>query len=81
LPDLNAIELGAAIPGAGSRTRLALVAPGRDGCGYPVTHTGSAMLRGLARATGFAVIAPGRSADAGDLVPFVPLPLGAGEHC
>jgi hypothetical protein len=39
------------------------------------------MLRGLAQAAGFTVIAPGRSADAGDLVPFVRLSLGTGEHC
>jgi molybdopterin molybdotransferase len=78
LPDLPAIELGAAIPGRGARTHLALVCRGPDGCGYPVAHGGPAMLRGLAQAAGFAVIAPRQTADPGDLVPFVPLPLSAG---
>jgi molybdopterin molybdotransferase len=46
---------------------------------YPLPHAGSAMLRGLAGAVGFAVIAPGAGAVAGDDVPLVPLPLLPGE--
>jgi molybdopterin molybdotransferase len=79
LPGLPAIELGAPIPGRGDRTHLALVSRGPDGCGYPVAQAGSAMLRGLAHAAGFAVIAPRQAAGVGDLVPFLPLPLSAGE--
>jgi molybdopterin molybdotransferase len=80
LPDLPAIELGGPIPGRGKRTHLALVTRGPDGCGYPLAHAGSAMLRGLAQAAGFAVIASRQAADSGDFGPFVPLPLSAGEH-
>jgi molybdopterin molybdotransferase len=80
LPDLPAIELGGPIPGRGERTHLALVTRGPDGCGYPVAHAGSAMLQGLAQAAGFAMIASRQAADSGDFVPFVPLPLSAGEH-
>ena len=36
------------------------------------------MLRGLANADGFAIVAPGSAGAAGDEVPFVPLPLTAG---
>jgi molybdopterin molybdotransferase len=78
LPELPAIELGAPIPGRGARTHLALVSRGQDGRGYPVAHAGSAMLRGLAQAAGFAVIAPRQKADCGTTVTFMPLPLSAG---
>jgi molybdopterin molybdotransferase len=46
-----------------------------DGTAKPVEHVGSAMLRGLAQAIGFALIAPGTAATAGDRVPLVPLPI------
>jgi molybdopterin molybdotransferase len=36
------------------------------------------MLRGLAQADGFAVVAPGTEGAPGDEVPFVPLPLMPG---
>jgi molybdopterin molybdotransferase len=78
LPELPAIELGAPIPGRGARTHLALITRGQDGRGYPAAHAGSAMLRGLARAAGFAVIAPRQKAVCGTTVPFMPLPLSAG---
>ena len=39
----------------------------------PVAHLGSAMLRGLAAADGFAVVPPGGSV-AGQQVPLLPLP-------
>lgn len=51
-----------------------LVACGvRSGTATPVAHLGSAMLRGLSMADGFAVLPPG-GATAGQEVPFLPLP-------
>jgi molybdopterin molybdotransferase len=77
-PDQRAlpqVRLGADIPGRGRDTYLALVRRDPDGTAHPLPHSGSAMLRGLARAAGFAVIVPGTGARAGDVVPMVPLPL------
>jgi molybdopterin molybdotransferase len=74
---LPAVELGAPINGRGADTHLALVRVGSDGLARPVGHAGSAMLRGLAAADGFAVIAPGTSGAVSDRVPFVALPAGA----
>jgi molybdopterin molybdotransferase len=45
-----------------------------------VSHIGSAMLRGLAAADGFAVIAPGTQGRAGAHVPMLALPLLPGER-
>ncbi|QSB17570.1 molybdopterin molybdotransferase MoeA [Natronosporangium hydrolyticum] len=74
------VRLGAPVPGRGGDTHLALVhRDPADGLAYPLPHAGSAMLRGLARAAGFAVIAPETSAAAGDEVPLLPLPLLPGE--
>lgn len=85
LPGLARVRLGGPVPGRGQHTHLALVRrdPG-DGRAYPLPHAGSAMLRGLAGALGFAVIEPepgARSAGAaaGDRVPLLPLPLLPGE--
>jgi molybdopterin molybdotransferase len=77
------VTLGAAIPGRGEFTHLALVrietpGPAQPGVAVPLAHAGSAMLRGLARADGFAIITPGAQGVAGARVPFVPLPLFAG---
>ena len=80
LPPLPPIELGAPISGRGGYTHLALVRRGDDGLAYPLAHTASSMLRGLAQAVGFAVIEPGASGAAGDRVPLVPLPIVLGEH-
>jgi molybdopterin molybdotransferase len=75
------ITLGAPIPGRGGQTHLALVRRDPDsGLAYPVAHTGSAMLRGLAQAVGFAVIAPDTTGEPGAQVPLVPLPIVDGEH-
>ncbi len=71
LPELPRIRLAAPVPGRGWYTHLALV----DGQGRPVAHAGSSMLRGLAGAVGFAVIAPDTSGAEGAEVPLVPLPL------
>lgn len=74
------VRLGAPIPGRGGDTHLALVRRDpADGLAYPLPHAGSAMLRGLAAAIGFAVIAPGTRAEAGAEVPLLPLPLSPGE--
>jgi molybdopterin molybdotransferase len=83
---LPLVEAAAPIPGRGGFTHLALAALAADGrTATPVGHVGSAMLRGLAGAHGFAVIRPDSGAgsggaSAGDLVPFLPLPLIPGER-
>jgi molybdopterin molybdotransferase len=79
LPALPRVRVGGEIPGRGGYTHLALVRREPDGLAYPVAHVGSAMLRGLAQAYGFAVIPPQRRATAGDEVALVPLPLMEGE--
>jgi molybdopterin molybdotransferase len=75
LPPLGQVTLGGAVAGRGEHTHLSLVRLDEAGLAQPLPHAGSAMLRGLARANGFAVIAPGSDGQAGDSVPFVPLPL------
>jgi molybdopterin molybdotransferase len=81
LPPLPRVEVTAAVRGRGRDTHLALSALDRDGSrATPVGHVGSAMLRGLANAHGFAVVRPDTEAAAGDVVPFLPLPLFAGER-
>jgi molybdopterin molybdotransferase len=78
---LPRVEVSAPIPGRGDFTHLALAALDQDGrTATPVGHVGSAMLRGLSNAHGFAVVRPDTEASAGDLVPFLPLPLLAGER-
>ncbi len=79
LPVLPSVTLGADIPGRGDFTHLALVRI-VGGLAYPVSHVGSAMLRGLARSAGFAVVRPGTAGAAGDALPLVPLPLLDGER-
>jgi molybdopterin molybdotransferase len=73
-----AVTLGSEAKGRGDFTHLVLVRL-VGGLAHPVSHAGSAMLRGLAQAAGFAVIRPGTEGAPGDQVPFVPLPLVAGE--
>ncbi|MEU1752095.1 molybdopterin molybdotransferase MoeA [Micromonospora matsumotoense] len=81
LPALPQATLAAPVPGRGEHTHLALVRLDRAaGTAHPVRHVGSAMLRGLAGADGFAVIRPGTSGEAGARVPVVPLPLLPGER-
>lgn len=75
------VTLAAPIRGRGADTHLALVRlDPADGLAHPVSHVGSAMLRGLATSVGFAVVAPGTAGNAGDRVPLVPLPLLEGER-
>ncbi|MER7165624.1 molybdopterin molybdotransferase MoeA [Micromonospora sp. NPDC000207] len=81
LPVLPQVTLAEPVPGRGDYTHLALVRLDRaTGTAYPVRHVGSAMLRGLAGADGFAVIPPGTSGAVGDRVRVVPLPLLPGER-
>jgi molybdopterin molybdotransferase len=77
-PARQRIILGADIAGRGDYTHLALVRQGDDGLAYPLGHAGSAMLRGLAQAVGFAAIPPGGAGKAGEPADLVPLPLQAG---
>jgi molybdopterin molybdotransferase len=77
-PPLRRVSLGGPIAGRGEHTHLALAQVDEDGCALPVEHAASSMLRGLARADGFAVIEPGSAGNPGDVVPFVPLPLTYG---
>ncbi|WFE51054.1 molybdopterin molybdotransferase MoeA [Micromonospora sp. WMMD1155] len=81
MPVLPQATLAEAVSGRGDHTHLALVRLDRAaGTAYPVRHVGSAMLRGLAGADGFAVIRPGTRGEPGDRVPIVPLPLLPGER-
>ncbi|HET6531044.1 MAG TPA: molybdopterin molybdotransferase MoeA [Actinoplanes sp.] len=81
LPQHRQVRTTAPVPGRGGQTHLALAALEHDGrSATPVGHVGSAMLRGLANAHGFLVIRPDTRAEAGDLVPFLPLPLLPGER-
>lgn len=80
-PRLPTVEVTEAVRGRGGDTHLALARLSHDGrSATPVGHVGSAMLRGLSNAHGFAVVRPGTEAAAGDLVPFLPLPLVTGER-
>ncbi|SBT53182.1 molybdopterin molybdotransferase MoeA [Micromonospora narathiwatensis] len=81
MPVLAQATLAEPIPGRGDYTHLALVRIDRAaGTAHPLRHVGSAMLRGLAEADGFALIRPGTSGEVGDRVPVVPLPLLPGER-
>jgi molybdopterin molybdotransferase len=81
MPVLPHATLAEPLPGRGDFTHLALVRLDRvAGTAHPLRHVGSAMLRGLAAADGFAVIRPGTSGDVGARVPVVPLPLLPGER-
>jgi molybdopterin molybdotransferase len=78
---LPQVEAAASISGRGSFTHLALAVLDHDRrAATPVGHVGSAMLRGLSVAHGFAVVRPDTQGAAGDLLPFLPLPLYAGER-
>ncbi|GAB2939185.1 molybdopterin-binding protein [Micromonospora polyrhachis] len=81
LPTLPQAVLAEPIRGRGNYTHLALVRiDSTRGTAHPVQHVGSAMLRGLAQADGFAVIPPGRQGEPGERVAVVPLPLIFGER-
>jgi molybdopterin molybdotransferase len=80
-PVLPHATLAEPVAGRGDHTHLALVRVDPvDNTAAPVRHVGSAMLRGLAGADGFAVIRPGERGEAGQRVPVVPLPLLPGER-
>jgi len=74
------VELAGPVAGRGDFTHLALVRLDPDGRAHPLSHAGSAMLRGVARADGFAVVTPGTTGEPGDRVGFLPLPLTAGSR-
>ena len=74
-PALPSVTLADDVPGRGGYTHLALARLDPTGAASPVAHVGSAMLRGLAGADGFAVIAPETHGRMGDRVPLLPLPL------
>ena len=80
MPQLSRIRLGEAVPGRGDFTHLALTRIAADGDGYPLPHSGSAMLRGVAGAAGFAVVPPGGTGEPGDTVDLLPFPLHPGER-
>jgi molybdopterin molybdotransferase len=83
-PSLSSVRLAEPVPGRGEFTHLVLVRTGQqgtagsDGAARPVGHAGSAMLRGLAQADGFAVIEPGTNGEVGQTVPLVALPMNPG---
>ncbi|MFG1607063.1 molybdopterin molybdotransferase MoeA [Actinoplanes sp. NPDC049265] len=80
-PILPRVVTTAPVRGRGNDTHLALARLTPDGReATPVGHVGSAMLRGLANAHGFLLVAPGTQATAGDELPFLPLPLLSGER-
>lgn len=80
-PGLARVEAAADVPGRGDFTHLALARLDHDGrSATPVGHVGSAMLRGLSAAHGFIVVRPATKVTLGELVPFLPLPLIAGER-
>lgn len=70
LPPLGAARLAEDVPGRGGFTHLALV----DRAGHRLGHHGSAMLRGLAGAAGFAVIGPESAGAAGQTVELALVP-------
>jgi len=79
--ELSSLVTTGPVKGRGTDTHLALARLDHTGrSATPVGHVGSAMLRGLANAHGFLVVRPGTEAAAGDLLPFLPLPLLAGER-
>jgi molybdopterin molybdotransferase len=80
MPPTTRVRLGTDVPGRGDFTHLALVRGEADGLAYPLTHVGSAMLRGVASADGFAIVRPGQAAPAGTEVDLAPLPLQTGER-
>jgi molybdopterin molybdotransferase len=72
LPHLAEVTCAERVGAPAHEDRLVLGRP-VDGAFVPGTHLGSGMLRGLASATGFAVLPPG-GVDAGDTVRWLPLP-------
>jgi molybdopterin molybdotransferase len=70
LPPLRTAQVAEDVPGRGNFTHLALI----DQAGRRLGHHGSAMLRGLAGAAGFAVIGPDAEAAAGATVELATVP-------
>lgn len=72
VPDLRRVTSAEAVPAPDHEDRLVLGSL-IDGVFRPGSHLGSAMLRGLAAATGFAVLPP-KGVPAGGSVRWLPLP-------
>jgi molybdopterin molybdotransferase len=72
LPELADVTCTQAVGAPATEDRLVLGSL-VDGRFVPGSHLGSGMLRGLAAATGFAVLPPGGVAE-GDTVRWLPLP-------
>ena len=72
LPALDQVVSGNDIEPAPGRTRL-LPCKMIQGLAFPTEHTGSGMMRGLARADGVLVVPPA-GVDSGGPVPYLPLP-------
>jgi molybdopterin molybdotransferase len=72
-PAAKRVTLGAPVPGRGDYTYLALVRDSERGW-IPSSHVGSAMLRGLAGAQGFAIIPPHGQGLPGQPVDLLELP-------
>lgn len=72
-PQPQPITLAAPVPGRGDYTHLALVRRQGEGW-FPAAHVGSAMLRGLAAASGFAVIPPHGEGLPAQQVEYLELP-------
>ena len=70
LPPLRTAQVAEDVPGRGNFTHLALI----DQAGRRLGHHGSAMLRGLAGAAGFAVVGPDAEAAAGATVDLATVP-------
>lgn len=80
VPELRRVRLGAPVAGRGGDTHLALARIGPDGAAYPLPHSGSAMLRGVASADGFVVVPPDSTGRPGDSLELLAFPLRPGER-
>jgi molybdopterin molybdotransferase len=74
IPPLASVQLAVDVPGRGTDTHLALARLTPEGA-VTLPHAGSAMLRGVASADGFAIVRPGQKAVTGAMTDLVPLPI------
>lgn len=79
LPSLRTVPVAEETIGRGDFTHLAAARLDTHGRAHTLGHAASSMLRGVAAGDGFVVVSPGGVVDAGMHVPFLPLPLYAGE--
>jgi molybdopterin molybdotransferase len=76
-PPLPTVRLAAPVHGRGDFAHLVPVRIDQ-GVAQPVRYAATSMLRGLVSSDGFAVVAPGTDGQAGETLPWVPLPLPPG---